>query len=117
MATLAETIADAARIDGAGPVRMLVGVLLPVVKNGVVVAIILTFGAAWGEYLLAKTLNTRLASQTLPVVLASGWGGMSARAWPHIAAVHVMAIAPGLIVFGLPQRWYMRGLQEGALKG
>jgi ABC-type maltose transport system permease subunit len=96
---------------------MLVGILLPMVKNGVVVVVILTFGAAWGEYLLAKTLDTRLASQTLPVVLASGWGGMSAWAWPHVAAIYVMAIAPGLIVFGVAQRWYMRGLQEGALKG
>src|SRR5437868_4513076 len=37
-------------------------------------------------------------------------------AWPRIAAVYVMAIAPGLAAFTLTQRWYMRGLQEGALK-
>ncbi len=70
--TVSHEVYDAARIDGAAPVRMLMGILLPMVKNGVVVVVILTFGAAWGEYLLARTLNTRLASQTLPVVLASG---------------------------------------------
>ena len=49
-----------------------------------------------------------------------GWtatGGMGAWVWPRLAAVYVMAITPGLIAFGFAQRWYMKGLQEGALKG
>jgi ABC-type glycerol-3-phosphate transport system permease component len=41
---------------------------------------------------------------------------MGQWAWPRIAAVYVMAIAPGLAAFAFTQRWYMRGLQEGALK-
>ena len=36
--------------------------------------------------------------------------------WPNIAAVYIIGIMPGLIIFALTQRWYMRGLQEGALK-
>ena len=36
--------------------------------------------------------------------------------WPRIAAVYIMAILPGLIVFAFAQRWYTKGLQEGALK-
>jgi ABC-type glycerol-3-phosphate transport system permease component len=41
---------------------------------------------------------------------------MGVWAWPRLAAVYVMAITPGLIAFGIAQRWYMKGLQEGALK-
>lgn len=107
---------DAARIDGAGPVRTLLGIMLPMVKNGVVVVIIINFVAAWGEYLLAKTLNTNQSAQTLPVVLATATGGMGAWVWPRLAAVYIMAITPGLIIFAFAQRWYIKGLQEGALK-
>jgi ABC-type glycerol-3-phosphate transport system permease component len=109
-------IVDAARIDGAGPIRILLTILTPMVKNGIIVVIIINFGVAWGEYLLAKTLNSAVESQTLPVALASSVGGRGAWNWNRSAAVYVMSIAPGLIVFALVQRWYVKGLQEGALK-
>jgi ABC-type glycerol-3-phosphate transport system permease component len=35
---------------------------------------------------------------------------------PRVAAMYVMAIAPGILAFAVLQRWYMKGLQEGALK-
>ncbi|MFT4039829.1 MAG: carbohydrate ABC transporter permease, partial [Thermomicrobiales bacterium] len=89
--TVPREIFDAARIDGAGPVRTLLGIMLPMVKNGVVVVIIINFVAAWGEYLLAKTLNTNQSAQTLPVVLATATGGMGAWVWPRLAAVYIMA--------------------------
>ena len=74
------------------------------------------FVSAWGEYLLGVTLTNDQEVRTLPVVLAGAFGGMGQWAWPRIAAVYVIAIAPGLIAFAFTQRWYMRGLQEGALK-
>ncbi len=114
--TVPREMADAARIDGAGPVRMLLGVMLPLVSNGIVVVVIVNFVTAWGEYLLASTLLTEQSARTLPVVLATASGGMGAWVWPRLAAVYVMAITPGLVAFGIAQRWYMKGLQEGALK-
>ena len=85
---ISHELVDAARIDGAG---------------------------AW-RTLLAVTLTNDQEVRTLPVVLAGAFGGMGQWAWPRIAAVYVMAIAPGLAAFAVTQRWYMRGLQEGALK-
>jgi ABC-type glycerol-3-phosphate transport system permease component len=41
---------------------------------------------------------------------------MGQWAWPRIASVYVMVIVPALVAFAIAQRWYMRGLQEGALK-
>ncbi len=114
--TVPKEMADAARIDGAGPVRMLLGVMLPMVSNGIVVVVIVNFVTAWGEYLLASTLLTEQSARTMPVVLATASGGMGAWVWPRLAAVYVMAITPGLVAFGIAQRWYMKGLQEGALK-
>lgn len=60
--------------------------------------------------------DQRSAVRTIPVVLASAFGGMGARAWPRIAAIYIMVITPGIIVFAFAQRWYMKGLLEGALK-
>lgn len=109
-------LADAARIDGCGPWAMLRRVMLPLVVNGIVVVVIVAFVGAWGEYLLAATLTNDLANRTLPVVLASALGGMGQWAWPRIAAVYIIAITPGMLFFALLQRFYLRGLLEGALK-
>ena len=114
--TIPRELADAARIDGCGPWSMFWQIMLPLVRNGVVVVIIVNFVSAWGEYLLASTLMADQDTRTLPVVLASAAGGMGAWSWPRIAAAYVMAITPALIAFGIAQRWYMKGLQEGALK-
>jgi ABC-type glycerol-3-phosphate transport system permease component len=114
--TIPRDLPDAARIDGAGPLRMLLTIMLPLVKNGIVVVVIVNFVTAWGEFLLALTLMNDQSARTLPVVLATAGGGMGAWVWPRLAAVYVMAIVPGLLAFGISQRWYMKGLQEGALK-
>jgi ABC-type glycerol-3-phosphate transport system permease component len=109
-------LADASKIDGAGPWRLLIDIMLPIVRNGIVVVIIINFVTAWGEYLLASRLMNEQSQWTMPVVLATASGGMGAWAWPRLAAVYIMAILPGLIFFAIAQRWYMKGLQEGALK-
>jgi ABC-type glycerol-3-phosphate transport system permease component len=107
---------DAAKIDGCGSWQTFWSVLLPLVKNGLVVLVIVNFVSAWGEYLLAFTLTNDQSVRTVPVVLASAFGGMGGWAWPRIAAVYIMVITPGIIVFAIAQRWYMKGLLEGALK-
>lgn len=109
-------LVDASRIDGCGPWRTLFIVMLPLITNGLVVVIIINFVTAWGEYLLAATLTNDQIVRTLPVVLASAHGGMGQWAWPRIAAVYVIAIAPGIVVFGLAQKLFFQGLMEGALK-
>jgi ABC-type glycerol-3-phosphate transport system permease component len=109
-------LVDSSKIDGAGPLRLLLGIMLPIVRNGIVVVIIINFVAAWGEFLLASRLLNEQGQWTMPVVLASASGGMGAWSWPRLAAVYIMAILPGLIFFAVAQRWYMKGLQEGALK-
>lgn len=109
-------IVDASRMDGCSSWQTLISIMLPLVKNGIVVLVIVNFVTAWGEYLLAITLTNDQAVRTVPVVLASAFGGMGEWDWPCIAAVYVMVIAPGIIAFAIAQRWYMRGLLEGALK-
>jgi ABC-type glycerol-3-phosphate transport system permease component len=114
--TVPKDLVDSARIDGAGTARVLAGIMLPLVRNGIVVVIIVNFVAAWGEYLLALTLMNDATRRTLPVFIVSTSGGVGGSLWPRVAALYVIAILPALIVFGIAQRWFMKGLQEGALK-
>jgi ABC-type glycerol-3-phosphate transport system permease component len=114
--TISHEIVDAAKIDGASSWRILWEIMLPLIVNGIVVLVIVNFVTAWGEYLLAVTLTNDQSVRTLPVVLASTFGGFGEWAWPRIAAVYIMAILPGLVAFAIAQRWYMKGLTEGALK-
>jgi ABC-type glycerol-3-phosphate transport system permease component len=109
-------LVEASLIDGSGPWRTLFQVLLPLVSNGIVVVAIVNFVSAWGEYLLAATLTNDQSVRTMPVVLASAAGGMGQWAWPRIAAVYVIVVAPGIAIFALLQRLYLKGLTEGAVK-
>jgi ABC-type glycerol-3-phosphate transport system permease component len=114
--TVPKELVDSARIDGANSLRILGGIMLPLVRNGIVVVIIVNFVAAWGEFLLALTLMNDADNRTLPVFIATSSGGVGAFLWPRIAAMYIIAILPALIVFAIAQRWFMKGLQEGALK-
>ena len=109
-------LVEASLIDGSGPWRTLFQVLLPLVSNGIVVVAIVNFVSAWGEYLLTATLTNDQSVRTMPVVLASAAGGMGQWAWPRIAAVYVIVVAPGIAIFALLQRLYLKGLTEGAVK-
>ncbi len=109
-------IVEAAKIDGASSWRILWQIMVPLIANGIVVLVIVNFVTAWGEYLLAYTLTNDQSVRTLPVVLASTFGGFGEWAWPRLAAIYIMAIMPGLLTFAFAQRWYMKGLAEGALK-
>jgi multiple sugar transport system permease protein len=115
--TVPKELPESARIDGAGSFSILTRIMLPLVRNGVVVVVITNFIAAWGEWLLANTLTNDQDKRTFPVVIAGAFGGMGQWQWPNIAAVYMVGIMPGLIAFAFAQRWYMKGLQEGALKG
>lgn len=115
--TVPQELVDSAKIDGAGSLRTLGGIIFPLVKNGIVVVIIVNFVFAWGEYLLALTLMNDADRRTLAVFIANSSGGVGALSWPRTAALYILAIIPALVTFAIAQRWYMKGLQEGALKG
>ena len=70
--TVPKDLVDSAKIDGAGAFRTLVSIMLPLVRNGIVVVIIINFVIAWGEYLLASRLMNEQSEWTMPVVLAPG---------------------------------------------
>jgi multiple sugar transport system permease protein len=115
--TIPRELPESARVDGASSLMILRRIMLPLVRNGVIVVMLTNFIAAWGEWLLANTLTNDQDKRTLTVVIASANAGFGQWLWPTMAAMYVVAILPGLLLFIIVNRWYMRGLQEGALKG
>jgi len=106
---------EAARIDGAGPVRTLVRVFLPVAAPGVFTAAILTFIYAWNEFFFALVLLTGNDVRTLPPGIAT-MPGQYTFPWGEIAAACVLATAPLLAAVLLLQRRIVSGLTAGAVK-
>ena len=110
-------LVDAARIDGASSWRTLIKIVLPLAANGIVVVVIVNFVTAWGEYLLAVTLHNDQSMRTFPVVLVDDLRRLRRVGLPARGRdVHHGDHARHPVIFAIAQRWYMKGLQEGALK-
>jgi multiple sugar transport system permease protein len=110
-------IEEAARIDGARDLRLLVRVLLPLVLPGIVTVAIFAFLNSWNEFLAALVLLSDNSKFTLPILISAVRAGrLGAIDWGAVqAGVTVMSV-PCLFVFLLLQRYYMRGLMAGAVK-
>jgi len=110
-------IEEAARIDGARDLRLLVRVLFPLVLPGVATVAIFAFLNAWNEFLAALVLLSSNEKFTLPVLMmAVRAGRLGAINWGAVQAGVVVMTLPCLVVFLLLQRYYMRGLMAGAVK-
>ena len=110
-------IEEAARIDGARDLKLLVRVLLPLVLPGIVTVAIFAFLNSWNEFLAALVLLSDNSKFTLPILISAVRAGrLGAIDWGAVqAGVTVMSV-PCLFVFLLLQRYYMRGLMAGAVK-
>ncbi len=106
---------EAAFLDGAGRVAVVRRVILPLVAPGVASAALLTFLAAWNEFLFAFTFTATEASRTVPVALAL-FPGVFEIPWGDIAAASILASLPPIVIVVALQRWLVRGLVAGALK-
>ncbi len=110
-------IEEAARIDGARDISLLVRVLLPLVMPGVATVAIFAFLNAWNEFLAALILLSDNDKYTLPVLMTAVRAGrLGAINWGAVQAGVMVMTIPCLIIFLMLQRYYMRGLMAGAVK-
>ncbi|MCA1369449.1 carbohydrate ABC transporter permease [Bradyrhizobium sp. BRP14] len=110
-------IEEAARIDGARDLKLLVRVLLPLVMPGIATVSIFAFLNAWNEFFAALVLLSSNDNYTLPVLMTAVRAGrLGAINWGAVQAGVAVMVVPCLFVFLLLQRYYMRGLMAGAVK-
>jgi multiple sugar transport system permease protein len=114
--TIPREMDEAARIDGAGPLRTLWSVIIPVALPGIVPAALLGFIASWNELLLALSLMTSPTRQTIPVGIAN-FTGLYSVPWGDIAAASVVVTVPLVILVLIFQRRIVEGVTAGAVKG
>jgi multiple sugar transport system permease protein len=106
---------EAARIDGAGPVRALRSVIIPMTLPGVVTAGLLGFIASWNEFMLALSFTSSPDHQTIPVGIAN-FTDLYYIPWGDIAAASVVVTVPLVVLVLIFQRRIVAGLTAGAVK-
>jgi len=114
--TLPEELAEAARIDGSSEVATFWYVMLPLAVPGIATIAIFSFMGAWSEFFLASVF---ISTPDLRPVTAGLFGFSSTYRtdWGAMSAGYTIVIVPIVIVFLLMQRYFIRGLTLGALKG
>lgn len=105
---------EAAYVDGASPLQVIIKVILPLARPGLAVTLILTWVFAWNEFLLAATL-TSFNARTLTTGL-SEYVTTTGTEWGIMAAIAIITLIPALIVFSVVQRHIVAGLTFGAVK-
>jgi multiple sugar transport system permease protein len=108
-------IDDAAKIDGCDLFGRFLRMGIPLGKVGFATAGIFIFIVAWNEFLFSMTI-TSLHAKTLPVMLAS-YVGENSMKWGPITALSTVSIIPVFLVTFLGQKYFVRGITLGAVKG
>lgn len=106
---------DAARIDGCGHLKTLRHVYIPLAAPGIAATAILTAIWIWNELTIALSL-TFSDAQTITVAVAS-FRGYTSINWGQMAAASIVAIVPMLVFAVFAQKYIVKGLTLGSLKG
>jgi multiple sugar transport system permease protein len=110
-----DELLEAARIDGASELRILVEVVLPVIRPILVTLAALTFLASWNDFMWPLIVLSDRDLQTLPLALAA-LSREHVQDTELMMAGSVLTVAPVLAIFLVLQRHYMQGLLAGSVK-
>ena len=109
-------IEEAARIDGAGDLGVILRVVLPLAAPGIATAAVFAFVLSWQEYIFALLYTSTPAAQTAPVILFT-LVGQHQIDYGQLMAAAVLLSLPVAAPFILIQRAYRGGLAQGGVKG
>ena len=113
--TIPRELDEAARIDGAGSMKTLFRVILPLSRPGLVAVGFYAFMISWNEFLFALTLTQTDNMRTVPVGLTLLMGQYNYQ-WNQIMAMSVLGCLPVVVLFLIFQRHFVSGLSSGAVK-
>lgn len=114
--TIPVEVQEAARVDGAGPLRVLFQILVPLTLPGLVAVGVVAFFYAWNEYLFAQLLTTNNTMYTASVGLGQMKTMLDTPIELQLAASIVFA-GPPVLFYLLMQRYIVAGITAGAVKG
>ncbi len=111
--TVPDELVEAARMDGAGPMRFFKDILLPLSKTSIAALFVIQFIYGWNQYLWPLLVTT--TEDMYPVVIGIKRmiaGGDSQNEWNVVMATAILAMLPPAFVVVLMQKWFVKGLVD-----
>ena len=108
-----DELMEAARMDGAGPLRFLWDIVIPVSAANIAALFVILFVYGWNQYLWPLLVATDPKLDTVVIGIVKMIGVDTATEWNKVMATAVLALLPPVAVVLLMQRWFVKGLTEG----
>ena len=111
--TVPDELVEAARIDGAGPMRFFIDILVPLSRTSIAALFVIQFIYGWNQYLWPLLMTT--SEDMYPVVIGIKRmlaGGEAAVDWNIVMATAILAMLPPTLVVILMQKWFVKGLVD-----
>ena len=111
--TVPDELTEAARVDGAGPMRFFVDILVPLSKTSMAALFVIQFIYGWNQYLWPLLVTTQ--ESMYPVVIGIRQmisGGDAQTEWNIVMATAMLAMLPPALVVMLMQKWFVKGLVD-----
>jgi sn-glycerol 3-phosphate transport system permease protein len=111
--TIPEELAEASRMDGAGPMRFFFDVVLPLSKTSMAALFVIQFIYGWNQYLWPLLVTTDESMYTAVIgIKRMILGGDALTEWNVVMATAMLAMLPPALVVVLMQKWFVKGLVE-----
>jgi len=111
--TVPDELVEAARMDGAGPMRFFLDVLLPLSRTSIAALFVIQFIYGWNQYLWPLLVTTR--EDMYPIVMGIRRlmaGGDASTEWNVVMATAILAMVPPTMIVILMQKWFVKGLVD-----
>ncbi len=109
--TVPDELAEAAKIDGAGPIRFFWSILMPLSRTHIAALFVILFIYGWNQYLWPLLVTTQESFYTIVIgirrLISTGDAGTD---WNLVMATAVLAMLPPVLVVVVMQRWFVKGL-------
>ena len=115
--TIPTEIEEAAKIDGASDIQVIMKIVLPLAKPSIITTALQVLIYVWNEYIYATTFMTGESKYTLAAGLNSLQATEMTGSWPVFAAASITVSIPVLIIFFKCQKYMTSGLTAGGVKG
>ncbi len=111
--TIPDELVEAAKIDGAGPIRFFFDVILPLSRTNIAALFVILFIYGWNQYLWPLLITKSKELETIVIGITKMIGtGDSQTDWNIIMATTIMAMLPPVLVVLFMQRWFVKGLVD-----
>jgi sn-glycerol 3-phosphate transport system permease protein len=110
--TVPDELVEAARIDGAGPMRFFKDILLPLSATSIAALFVIQFIYGWNQYLWPLLMTTDESMYPVVMGIKRLIGGESYTEWNVVMATAVLAMLPPAVVVILMQKWFVKGLVD-----